>query len=110
MKIFKTVLYPMYAIFLVASILFYVYRDKLVQQFELTTLFVFLKYWLTGGLVLFVSSWIIEIIHVTLLKRKVHTLNDEITALKAKIYDNAVMQKATQDRLVTPPNKEAKDT
>ena len=109
MKIFKTILYPTYVIFLVASVLLYVYRDKLVQQFELFTLFVFLKYWLMGGLGLFVISWIIENIHVTLLKRKIHTLNDKITALKAKIYDNSVMQQTTQYRLATSPDKEGKN-
>lgn len=109
MKVLKTIAYLIDAVFLVVFVFLYVYYDKFVQQFKHFILFAFLKYWLIGGFVLFFISLIIANSYIILPKSKVQLLKDKITALKAKIYDNALMQQATQDQLTTSPDKEITD-
>ena len=75
-RIVKTVLYIIYFIYIITSIYLAINFNKLIPKFGIFTFFIFLKKWAIGGIILLSITWIIENIHIYVLKRRIRELEN----------------------------------
>lgn len=87
MRKFKVVLYSIYFLFLVASLLFALFTEKMFDQFGMLKFLRFLETWAVIGMVLFALEWVIENLHIKRLKSRNIKLEKEKEALKVRLFD-----------------------
>ncbi|MGK7394262.1 MAG: hypothetical protein ACNS62_06805 [Candidatus Cyclobacteriaceae bacterium M3_2C_046] len=86
MKKFKTIFYIIYLLFILTSLIL------LITEWEfLSTSFGLLPVWMPYliilGMLLIITEWIVENIHIKQLKNKITKLEKENLNLKAKLFD-----------------------
>lgn len=87
MKKFKIVIYTIFFLFLVASVLFALFTERMFDQFGMLKFLRFLEIWAWVGMGLFVLEWIVENLHVKRLKGKNSKLEREKETLKVRLFD-----------------------
>ncbi|MEO9805453.1 MAG: hypothetical protein ABJF04_19495 [Reichenbachiella sp.] len=95
MKKFKSIFYGIYIFYFVFSAFIAFYYEKIVLHWDWdwintwTGLIRFVLQMGAIGSILFITEIIVENIHLAAKRRKIKTLENEITDLKAKLYDKA---------------------
>ena len=87
MKRFKTIFYILYFLFLVVSVFLIFYYDFIRVRFTTQSYVNFLQFWALLGLVIFLTEWIVENIHIKRLKGRISKLEKDNLNLKAKLFD-----------------------
>ncbi len=91
MKKFKKIFYIIYFIFIlstfIVTVFYELFFNNLTYDFILNTLPKWIQIWVILGIVLMVTEWIMETIHIRRLKQRNLELEQSITSLKAKIFD-----------------------
>lgn len=96
MKKFKSILYVILAIYLVATIIFITSIDAMFDRFGIYSFINFLQVWVIIGLVLLVTEVIVENLHIRSLQHKIKVLDNELTKTKIKFYDREVERDETE--------------
>jgi hypothetical protein len=86
MKSFKKFFYSLYFLYLAGTI-FLAFRYEHYLNNNMFGFLSFLQWWAAIGLFLYIAEWIVENIHLRLLKNKISSLEKEKDALKVKMYD-----------------------
>ena len=87
MKRFKTFFYIVYFLFLIVTVFFVFYYDYLFDRFGMMSFVNFLQFWALLGMVIFLTEWIVENIHIKRLKSRIAKLEKDNLNLKAKLFD-----------------------
>lgn len=83
----KIIFYVFYFTFFVISIYFALNTNDMFKQFGMFGFLRFLKYWTVFGMLLMLSEWIIENIHIMQMRRNSKKQEAEIINLKAELYN-----------------------
>jgi hypothetical protein len=86
MQKFKTVFYIIFFLYLVVTFVVIPYDENKAFSFLINHMQT-IPYWIGLGLVLYISEWIVENIHIKMLKSKIKSLEKEKDALKVQMFD-----------------------
>lgn len=104
MKKAKIIFYIFYFTFFAISIYFAFNTNDMFKQFGMFGFLRFLKYWIVFGMLLMLSEWVIENIHIMQLHRNSKKQDGEIIRLKAELYNylhDAKKIETSQDQVTT---------
>lgn len=100
MRKFKIFFYIIYFGFIITSIYFAMYTDEMFKQFGMFSFLKFLQYWGAFGMLLLLTIWLVENIHLFQLRRKNKKLEKEVMSLKSELYE--MQKKVMADNPQTP--------
>lgn len=100
MRKFKIFFYIIYFGFIITSIYFAMYTDEMFKQFGMFSFLKFLQYWGAFGMLLLLTIWLVENIHLFQLHRKNKKLEKEVMSLKSELYE--MQKKVMADNPQTP--------
>lgn len=86
MKKFKTVFYSIYFLYLIVTFILVPLDPNKILSFLVNNMEI-IPYWIGFGVLMYIAIWVIENIHIRMLKTKNHALEKERDALKIKMYD-----------------------
>ncbi len=100
MRRLKSIFHTLYFTYLFFSVLIFIFKESLFQQMDGDFLVRFLNFWVILGFVFFASIWIIQAIHIGLLKKDIIEHEGKILELKSKMYD--ISKGFDQDQVENP--------
>ena len=95
MTSFKKIMYVIYTLMLVLTILCVLYNDSIIATFDLETSNTIWMFWALIGYVLLMFESVLENIHLSSKNKSYAQLAKENTELKARMYDDMIK---TRDR------------
>lgn len=103
MSSFKQLLYTIYIILFVVTVIGVLYNESLIASFGLETSNTIWMFWALLGFVLLVLESVVENIHLTRKSRQQARLAKENTELKAKLYDDITRVRERNEPFSTNP-------
>lgn len=97
MTSFKKIMYVIYTLMLILTILGVLYNDSIIATFDLETSNTLWMFWALVGFVLLMFESVLENIHLSSKNKSYTQLAKENTELKARMYDD-MMKSRDQDR------------
>jgi hypothetical protein len=106
MKRLKSIFHTLYFSYLLISILLFAFQDVIRNQMDPEFFFRFLNFWVILGFAFFISIWVIQAIHIGLLKKDIVELETIVMDLKSKLYDfsrNSVQAGQKESKVIDAP-------
>ena len=87
MRKLKSIFNALYFAYLFFSVILFIFKGKLTEQFQVDFLLRFTDFWVILGFVFFITVWLLQAIHTGFLKKDIQELEGKVTELKSKLYD-----------------------
>ncbi len=109
MSSFKKIMYVIYTLLFIATVLGVLYNDSLIATFDLETSNTIWMFWALLGFILLMFESVLENIHLSSKNKSYAQLAKENTELKARMYDDIMKtknqdQERERDRIRNPQN------
>ncbi len=115
MSSFKKIMYVIYTLLFIATVLGVLYNDSIIATFDLETSNTIWMFWALLGFVLLMFESVLENIHLSSKNKSYAQLAKENTELKARMYDDMMKTRdrdfdRNRDGLVNPPHSATNET